>query len=127
MRIKHTVNVNIALDTDMNNILFGINKTLAEAIYDEYDKQASGTINIAQSLSEDLDFGDVDNVKGVYIKVDQDCIIKLNNGNEEINIVKGVSTTYDFAQFFMEAALTNVNITAPADEDLTGIYCVWGD
>ena len=127
MRIKHTVNVNIATDTDMNNLLFGPNKNLAESIYDAYTKQASGTINIGQGANENLDFGDVDSVYGLYLKVDQDCVLKLNGGTEEINITKGTSTTYDFAQFFMEAALTAVNITAPADADLTGTYCVWGD
>jgi len=125
MRIKHKVNVRIADDTDMYNLYFGFDDNLSETTIDTRTKNASGTINIGMGTNEDLVFGDVDDIQGIFIKVYQDVTIKFNGGTEEILIKKSTGASY--AKFFAEMAITSVNISAPVDEDVIGSYCVWGD
>lgn len=127
MRVKHKVNVRIAEDTTMNNLLFAPSDSLSEVIRDEWDKSAGGTLNIAQGTDEDLSFGDVNTVRALYISVDQNVTVKINGSNDGITMNKGSSATYDFAKLFMEADITSVNIAAPVDADVTGKFCVWGD
>ena len=124
IRIKHKVNVRIAEDTGMKNLLFGPDNDLAEVTNDGYERQASGNLNIIANANEDVPFGDVDLVMGFYLKLNGDCTITLNGGAEPIAITK--PTTSDFAKIFIEAAVTQINILAPADQAIVGTYCVWG-
>ena len=127
MRIKHKVNVKVASDTDMKNLLFAPDDVLSEVTIDAYARVASGLISIAQATNEDLPLGDVTAVKGVYFKVDQDVTIKLNGGTDIIQLRKASAGSTVYARFFIEADITQINITAPADADVTGVFCVWGD
>lgn len=127
LRIKHKVNVRIATDANMYNLIFGPSEHLSEVTIDDYTKSAGGTFNIAQGTNEDLSFGDVDSVYGLYIKADQNVVLKFNNGNETLTLRKSGSTEFDFAQIFIEGVFTAVNIAAPADQDVTGTWCVWGE
>lgn len=124
MRVKQTFNVRVATDTNMDHIIFGKDDNLAVVTHDEYDQQTSGTINIPMDTNENLPLGDIDNVKGFLISVDQDCTLKLNGGSEEINVVK---PTGGNAYFGMNGSVTAINIASPVNADLTGLYCVWGD
>lgn len=125
MRIKHKINVRIAVDDDMENLLFGLNDNLAEVTIDDYTQQSSGTINIPQATNEDLPLGDVDNIYGIWLEVDQTCDIKINGSNDVISLT--VPTNGSTAKLAMEAAITSVNIAAPADADLSGKFCIWGE
>lgn len=127
MRIKHKVNVKIADDADMKDLLFSFDDTLSEVIIDGYTKQASGKFKILATENENLPLGDVEAVKGVYLKVSRDCILKLNGGTEEIQLRRAGALSTNIAKFFIEADITQINLTAPATEDLVGTYCVWGD
>jgi hypothetical protein len=125
IRIKHKVNVRIAEDPGMEDLLFSPDDTRAEVIIDSFDRQASGNLNITASTNEDVPLGDVDAVKGFYLKLSTDCTIVLNGGTDQLSISKPASSSY--AKVFIEMACTQINISVPAGDDLTGVYCVWGD
>lgn len=127
MRVKTKVNVRIGVDADMKNLMFAPDDTLAEAIIDSYARCTAGIVAIPLNTSEDLPLGDVTAVKGVYLRVDQDVEVKLNGGSEVIQLRKASGTAPIYARLFLEADITQLNITAPADADVNGIYCVWGD
>lgn len=125
MRIKHKVTVRIAEDTLMKNLLFGPDDVLSEITVDDYVRQVSGLIAITAAGSEDLPLGDVTAVKGLYLRTDSDCVLKLNGGIETIQM--RVPTNGTYAKLFIEADITGVNITADAGGDLSGMFCAWGD
>lgn len=127
MRIKHKVNVRIADDADFKNYLFAPDDALSEVVIDAYYRQVSGKFKITANTNEDLSLGDIDAVKGIYIRVDKDAVVKLNSGTEEIQMRRSGTGTTDYAKLFLEADITAVNIAAPTTEDMTGMYCAWGD
>ena len=128
MRIKHKVTVRIAEDTLMQNLLFGPDDVLAEIVLDDFQRTTSGLISINTTVTENLPLGDVDAVKGLYLRVSDDCIIKLNGGTQEIQLRKSDSgTSVSYAKFFIEADISQVAITAGATAVLTGMFCAWGD
>lgn len=127
MRIKHKVNVRVALDTDMKNMLFGFDDTLAEVQIDTYEKQASGVLKILANTSEDVPLGDIDAVKGAYLRLDKEATIKINGSTDAIQLRKYSTSSSAYAKFFIEADITQLNITAPTTEDVNGIFCAWGD
>lgn len=127
MRIKHKVNVNIASDTDMKNLLFGPDDALSEVTIDAYARMASGLVHIAATENEDLPTGDVTAVKGIFLKVNQEVTVKINGGSEVFQMRKPTTSSSVYARLFFEGDITQVNITAPADADVEGVYCVWGD
>lgn len=127
MRIRHKVNVRIGVDTDMKNLMFAPDDDLAEAIIDSYTKCGSGILQIVKNTDEDVPLGDVDAVKGVFLRVDQDVVVTLNGGVETIQLRKAGGTGSQYARLFLEADINQINIAAPADADVNGIYCVWGD
>lgn len=128
MRVSHKMIVKIGDDADYKDLLFSTDPTLAETVADGFLRQASGRLNVAAAATEDVPFGDVDAVKALYLKVDADCIVKLNGGVEEIQLRKhDTVTTGTSAKLFLEADLSQVEITAPADSAVNAVYCVWGD
>jgi hypothetical protein len=126
MRIKHKVRPRIAADTAMKNLLFGPDDDLSEVVIDQYDQQTSGTIKVLQSANEDVPLGDIDTVKGFYIQVDGDCTLKINGSSDGIDLVKSTTANVLYAKFFIEADITQINITAPSDADVIATYCAWG-
>lgn len=127
MRIKHKVNVRIADDADFKNYLFAPDDALSEVVIDAYVRQVSGKFKITANTNENLSLGDVDAVKGIYIKVDKDAVVTLNGGAETIQLRRSGTTTSDYAKLFLEADISAVNVAAPVTEDCSGWYCAWGD
>jgi len=127
MRIRHKVNVRIGADAALTNLLFAPDDTNAEVVIDGYVRQTSGTFSIAMNTNEDLALGDITAVKGIYLIVDQDCVVTLNGGAETIQLRKGATTTGTTAKLFLEADISEINVAAPASLAATGTYCVWGD
>jgi hypothetical protein len=124
MRIKHSIFLEIANDADMKEPLFGpIDETLAATQIDGYTKPASGIVKVLATQTESIPFGDVAAVKGIYLKVNQNCGLKIN-GEAAITLAMGNANGY--ARFFLEAALTSVQLVA-GSADVQGIFCVWGD
>lgn len=127
MRIKHKVKVSIAEDNDMKNKLFDRDETLSEVDITGYIHQSSGTIKVAAGATESVPFGDVENVKGCFIRMDKDVKLKLNGSADELQLRKSGTTTGVTAKFFAEMDFTQIEIVGHATEDANGVYCVWGD
>lgn len=129
IRIKHRVWVHVYEDTLGKNKLFAPDAELSEVVSDGFEKQASGRISIAASGNENLVFGDITNVKGLWLKIDGAAKLKINGSSDEIQLQlepDGVDGT-DFAKFFIEADISAVNIGNPSGSVMNCVYCVWGD
>jgi len=127
MRIKHKVNVRVAQDADMYNLLFGPDDTRSEVTIDAYARMSSGMVKVPMNTNENLPLGDVTAVKGIFLQVNQDAVIKLNGGTQEIQMRKPTTASTVYARLFLEGDINQVNIAAPVTADLEGVYCVWGD
>lgn len=125
MRIKHTVLLRLARDTEMRRLLFSDDSQLAEVVIDDYQRHAQGHIAIANAATESLSFGDVTEVKGVYLELDQDATVRLNGSLDGIVLAKPPGGTV--AKLFLEATITAVEIENTSGAALTGLYVVWGD
>ena len=126
MRIKHKIIVKVADDADMKDLLFSLDDQLAEVVIDAWTKSFSGKVTVALNTNEDLSLGDIGLVKGLYLKANKDCIVKLNGAVTGISLKRAGTLTTCFAKLFLEAAVTSINVTAPASEDTEVLYCIWG-
>jgi hypothetical protein len=127
MRIKHKANVRVAEDADMKNILFGFDDALAEVLIDNYLTVASGKFSIDPADTEELSLGDITACKGIYLHVFGDAEVTLNDAADSIQMHRAGVAVTDKAKLFVEAVITKVTVTAPADATITGVYCAWGD
>ena len=125
MRVKHTVIVQIGDDADMKDKLFYTDETLAQTQSDGFQRAASSKVHVVQAGTEQLPFGDVDAVKGFYLKVDTECIVRLNGNAEDIQLRKAGGASY--AKLLMECDLSQLDLIAPADSAVNGVFVVWGD
>lgn len=131
MRIKHKVNLKVAEDTDMKDLLFGFDDTLAEVVIDTYDRVVSGKLVVEPSdddppAAEEIPLGDIGAVKGIFLKVDQACSITINEGDTPIVMARAGTGSTDYAKLFLEADIEKVEILSPAEETTTVFYCIWG-
>ncbi len=128
MRIKHKVRVQIARDALMKNFQWAPDDVLSERVIDAYRNCSHNNFEVAANTNEDLPLGDITLVKGVFLEVDFDCIIKLNGGTDELQLRKAVGTpTPDSARFFAEMDITEINLAAPAGQAITGVITLYGD
>lgn len=125
MRIKHTVLLRLARDNDMRRLLFSDDSQLAEVVIDAYQRHAQGHIAIAAAATESLSFGDVDEIKGLYLELNQDAKVRLNGSLDSIVVAKPPGGSV--AKLFVEATITAVEIENDTGSALTGLYVVWGD
>jgi hypothetical protein len=122
------MNVIITDDAEGKDILFGLDDVKSEVIVDNMQRPTSGRFEIAALANENLPFGDVQDVRFVYIKADGDFDLKFNGGAEVLNVKKASTTIGTFAKFEAECDVTAVNVTNPsATAVLKGIWCVYGD
>ena len=126
MRVQHTVNVQIAEDADMKNLLYGPSVSLAQVVIDSYESQTGGTFTVAAGATESLKLGDVTAPRGVYLRVDNDCQVNIN-GLGPIQLRRGTGATGFTAKLFMEGEISSVAITAPVGTEIHGTWCFWGD
>jgi len=128
MRIKHKVNVRVSNDVDMKDLLFAPDDVLSEVVVDTCTHQVSGKIFILAGETLTLTFADlgVGICKGLFLKLDQDATLTLDDGDTAIVLARSGAGASDYAKFFVEALLTSVKIETPAEEDVSGIYCAWG-
>jgi hypothetical protein len=126
MRLRHTVRVQAALDTQMKRALFNDDATLSQVQTDTFTKQANSVLSIPAASIESLSFGDVTLVKGLYLEVDQDALVRINGSTDAIQIRK--ASGVGKAKLFLEADINQVTVENPvADAALTGVYVIWGD
>ena len=126
IRLKTKINVRIAEDTDMNNLLFAPKDDLAEVTIDGYEKSVSGVLKVDANTTEALSLGDVDTPKGLYLRVDNDCLVNIN-GLGNIQLRRSSVATGVVAKLAIEADITSVSITAPTTSDVRGVWAIWGD
>lgn len=128
IRVKHIIAVQTSTDTDQTRKMFYLDPDNESVISDSVQKQASGNLEVAIGASETLSFGDVTDVRGLYLEVAGDCRVRLNGApdNIEMKIVK--DATPSKAKLFVEADLSQVEVdNTQGTVALTGIFCVWGD
>jgi hypothetical protein len=126
MRVKHKVIVKVSDDADMKDLLFSTDEQLAEVVIDAWTKSFCGKVTVALNTTENLSLGDIGLVKGLYLKVNKDVVIKFNGSADSMTLKRAGSTTNHYAKLFLEAAITQVNIAAPVTEDASILYCIWG-
>ena len=124
IRVKHRVWVNISRNTDMTDLVYGPEEADRLVQSDIYDQHGGGSIDIDDAGNENLSMGDVTNVKGIYLEVDQECTIKINGGTDEFVLKK--SNTTGKAKVFLEATITALNIANASGSALIGHYAIWG-
>ena len=127
MRIKDKIWVNIAKDADMEFGQFTPSETKVSRQIDAYTQQFNGDFSIDQTTNEDLDLGDITAVKGLWLEVSADCLLTLNGAATPIQLRRAGTGTTDVARVYIQADITQINITAPADAGITGTYAIWGD
>jgi hypothetical protein len=121
MRIKHNVNVFASEDTSGTDVLFGQADVTKRRI-------TSGKFSIAASGTENLPFGDVNDVRGVAVWADSDFNVVFNGGVDSLAFKRASVATTAKATLFMEIDTTQVAIANPSSSAvLTGNYVVWGD
>jgi hypothetical protein len=91
-----------------------------------FDKSSSGDLAIDASGVESLNFGDVLDVRGLYLEVSGNCYLRLNGSVDNIPVTLAPDAMK--AKVFLEVDITSVIIqNTSSTEALTGVYCVWGD
>lgn len=125
LRIRHTVNVRVARDEDMKLGLWLPDLTLSEVVLDEYERAASGSLNIAAAVTESVPLGDVDAVRGLYLEIVGTANVRINGSLDNIAMSQQDATKP--AKLFIEALISQVQIENTGTTDLDGFFCVWGD
>lgn len=127
IRVKHKVVVQNSLDTSAKRKLFyQEDDNTAEVVSDAFERQTGGVLDIDVSSTEALPFGDVTDVRGVYIEVDGACDVRVNGSPDPIPIQPAPAATQ--AKLLLEAGITGITIeNSSATNRLTGHYCLWGD
>ena len=126
MRVRHKVILQVSEDANLKNLLFETDETLAEVTINGYARACSGMMNVAAAGTESVPIGDVDAPKGLYLKADAACTIKINGSADGIALVPGNTTVGSTAKLFIEATITAVSVTAGvAALNLT--FACWGD
>lgn len=129
IRIKHRVWVHGYEDTLAKNKLFAPDAELSEVISDGFDKSTGGSFSVAASGNENLNFGDITAVKGLWLKIDGEAKLKINGSTDEIQLrlePDGVAAT-DFCKFFIEADISALNVGNPGAAVMNGVFYAWGD
>ncbi len=130
IQVTHKIVLQISLDTAEKRKLFFLEDDQASEVTSVgYDQQASSNLNIATSGTESLGFGDLTDVRGIYLEVSQECNVRINGSPDNIPLKLPAGVTESpKAKLFLEADINAVvveNLSASAV--LIGTYCVWGD
>ena len=131
MRIRHRVNPFITDDAELECVLYGSDDTtkVLQQI-DTMQRFAAGRFSIAISASEALPTGDVDDVRGVYIRVDTEAGIDIdwNAIGTALEYRPADANTDRKTTLFQEMLVASATLTNPsATVVMTGIYVLWGD
>ena len=106
IRVKHNVLVQISRDTDEKKKTFYPDTNAVQI--DTFEKQANGDLSIAAGDTDQLSFGDVVDVRGIYLELSGDALVRINSGTENIPLTLAPSGTK--AQLFLEANLSAVEV-----------------
>lgn len=126
IRVDHTVAPQISRDTNQKLRLFFPDLNSEAVSIDQFEAAANSVLSLAASAVESLSFGDVVDVRGLYIEVNQDCYLRLNGSidNIPVKLAPNAST----AKVFLEADITEVQVqNLSTTAILSGVYVLWGD
>jgi hypothetical protein len=125
LRIKHKVWVNTSRNTAMTDLVYGPTEVERLVQTDAFDQWGGGSFSVGASLNEDLDLGDITNVKGIYFQCDSDVRIKINGSSDLIQLRKPSNGSN--AKFFIEADITQINVdNDSATDPVSGHFHIWG-
>lgn len=127
MRVKHKIIIDISDDTAGEDVLFSQSEKLALSQIDNWQRSNSGKMSIAALGTENIPFGDVGDVRFVYIKAAGDFDLKFDGGVELMHFKRALATS-GTAKCLMEvdvSSITIVNVSASAVLNL--VFCVAGD
>jgi hypothetical protein len=126
IRVRHTVVARTSRDTDFKKAMFNPEVDLAEVVLDTFEKQCNSNLSVAATTKEELSFGDVAAVKGIYLEVAAAAKVYINSSLDAIELVPGSSSHP--AKLFLEANISKVEVeNEAASGNLEGVYLVWGD
>lgn len=126
IRVDHTVTPQISRDTAQKQKLFFPDIGEEAVSHATFEKSSNNILSLDASAVESLSFGDVDDVRGLYLEVSGDCYLRINGSTDNIPVKLPPSGTR--AKVFLEADVTAVEVQNLSTTDaLTGVYCVWGD
>lgn len=126
IRVRHTVIARTSRDTDFKHAMFNPEVDQSEVVLDTFDKQCNSNLAVPATTKEELSFGDVDAVKGIYLEVLAAAKVYLNSSLDAIELVPGASGQP--AKLFLEANISKVEVeNEAASGTLEGVYLVWGD
>lgn len=127
MRVKHKVWVNTARDSSMKDLVYGPSEDSRLVQTDSYEQWGGGSFTIAAAANEDLNLGDVDAVRGIYLEAAGDLEITLNGSDTPLTLHRPDSQVGTVAKLFAEAEIDTVNVANPGTAAVSGHFHVYGD
>jgi hypothetical protein len=126
IRVDHTVAPQISRDSNQKQKLFFPDLNSEAVSIDTFETAANSVLSLAPSAVESLTFGDVVDVRGLYLEVNQDCYLRLNGSVDNLPLKLGPNASK--AKVFLEADITEIQIqNLSTTEQLSGVYVLWGD
>jgi hypothetical protein len=132
VRIKHKVNVQAWEEVEQKNVLFAPNDARAEITIDNMEHISSGVLTIEDDSDMDVPLPDIQTVRGIFLKADQDVIVTINGGDPQQlrRPSEGTEDAPTYCHFFLEGDITSVNVEKPATTpaaDSHVRWVVWGN
>ena len=128
MRVTHVVNPVVTDDAEGLDELFALNETKAKVVIDNYTKIASGRFSVVALGTEAINFGDVADVRAIYIKADNDFNFRQDGSLTPLRIRRPNALVGTTARMFAESQLTSATIeNLSATLVLRGVWMVYGD
>ncbi len=130
IRIIHQVIITISDDLaePQKDIVFTRDPDLAKQTIDTYTKEHGGNFNIADTVTESLDLGDIDSpAKGLYLEASQECSVRLSGSSDPIVLrLPPTPQTGAKVKLFVEGDITAVTVEASEGVAVSGRYHLWG-
>jgi hypothetical protein len=128
IRVRHTVHAFISEDTEGQQPLHGRQDPGQELqVADEFQRSCGGRIEVAAAGTENVPFGDVQDVRGVWVVMSDSFYVAFNGSADEVHVRRANAKTGTKARFFIEGDVTSVAIRNANAAAITGKYLVWGD
>lgn len=126
IRVDHTVAPQISRDANQKLRLFFPDLSSEAISIDQFETAANSVLSVGPSAAQALTFGDVVDVRGLYLEVNQDCNLKLNGAVDAIPVKLAPNASK--AKVFIEADINQIQVeNLNATEVLSGVYVLWGD
>lgn len=125
MLLKHTVQLQISLDSEAKRKLFADDAVTAATSTNGFASQANSVLTIPPAGLKSLSFGDVQAVRGLYLETSLEALVRLNGAADPLSLKKADNASA--TKLFIEAEITQVTVENPGADTLSGVYVVWGD